>query len=110
MRLKSVDLPAPFGPMRAWRWPRFTTRSTPRMISVSPNDFVRFRSSSTGTPQREPGMDAAAVPRFMLSAPDGGVLETEHRAWGGGWLLLCREEPRCEIGRASCRERVGVRA
>ena len=34
IRLKSVDLPAPLGPMIAWRSPAGTARSTPRMISV----------------------------------------------------------------------------
>ena len=31
----SVDLPAPFGPIRAWISPALTDRSTPRRISAS---------------------------------------------------------------------------
>ena len=46
MRLKSVDLPAPFGPMIATRSPGATARSAPRMISVLPND-LRTSFSST---------------------------------------------------------------
>jgi hypothetical protein len=37
MRLNSVDLPAPFGPMIATRSPGATASSVPRMISVLPN-------------------------------------------------------------------------
>src|SRR5215470_20031707 len=83
MRLKSVDLPAPFGPIRAWRWPRFTMRSTPRMISVSPNDFRTFRSSSMGSPETAPGTGIVAFegPRLLMpSPPDGPQLGTDHRA------------------------------
>ena len=45
MRLKSVDLPAPFGPMIATRSPGATARSQPRMISVLPNDLRSAFSS-----------------------------------------------------------------
>ena len=49
MRLKSVDLPAPFGPMMATRSPGATARSQPRMISVLPNDLrSRFSSTAAG--------------------------------------------------------------
>ena len=45
MRLNRVVLPAPFGPMTAWRSPRATCRLTPRMISVGPKFFRTSRSS-----------------------------------------------------------------
>jgi hypothetical protein len=32
----SVDLPAPLGPMIAWRSPSAMSRDTPRMIGVGP--------------------------------------------------------------------------
>jgi hypothetical protein len=35
-RLNSVDLPAPLGPMSAWRVPASMARLTPRMIGVGP--------------------------------------------------------------------------
>ncbi|MCY1369751.1 hypothetical protein D9M69_568050 [compost metagenome] len=46
IRLNSVDLPAPLGPMMATRSPGRTARSTPRMISVLPKRLRRSRSSS----------------------------------------------------------------
>jgi hypothetical protein len=46
IRLNSVDLPAPFGPMMATRSPAFTARLAPRMISVLPK-FLRRSLSST---------------------------------------------------------------
>ena len=39
IRWKSVDLPAPLGPISACRSPTGISRSTPRMISVLPNDL-----------------------------------------------------------------------
>jgi hypothetical protein len=46
MRLKSVDLPAPLGPMIATRSPGATARLVPRMISVLPKDLRRSLSST----------------------------------------------------------------
>jgi len=46
MRLNSVDLPAPLGPMMPTRSPAFTARFTPRMISVLPKLLRRSLSSS----------------------------------------------------------------
>src|SRR5688572_31896654 len=40
--LASVDLPEPFGPIRAWVSPFFTTRSTPCRISRSSVRTCRF--------------------------------------------------------------------
>ena len=39
IRWNSVDLPAPLGPMTAWRSPARTARFTPRMICASPKDL-----------------------------------------------------------------------
>src|SRR5262249_53928891 len=44
IKLKSVVLPAPLGPMMAWRWPVGISRLTPRMISVTPKLWRPFRS------------------------------------------------------------------
>src|SRR5688572_9253830 len=41
----SVDLPEPFGPMRAWISPERTWRSTPLRICLSPAATCRFRIS-----------------------------------------------------------------
>src|SRR5215208_4126298 len=43
--LASVDLPDPFGPMRAWIWPSSIVRSTPLRISFSPARTWRLRIS-----------------------------------------------------------------
>src|SRR3954452_175812 len=45
--LASVDLPDPFGPMRAWIWPSSIVRSTPLRISFSPARTWRLRISSS---------------------------------------------------------------
>src|SRR4051812_49062074 len=45
--LASVDLPEPFGPMRAWIWPFSMARSTPLRISFSPALTCRLRISSS---------------------------------------------------------------
>src|SRR3990167_2838145 len=46
IRLNSVDLPAPLGPIRATRSPALMASSVPRMISVLPKDLRTLRSSS----------------------------------------------------------------
>lgn len=46
IRLNSVDLPAPLGPMMATRSPACTASWAPRMISVLPKLLRRSRSSS----------------------------------------------------------------
>ena len=38
----SVDLPEPFGPIRAWNSPERTRRSTPLRICLSPAETCRF--------------------------------------------------------------------
>src|SRR5687767_10964573 len=43
--LARVDLPEPFGPMRAWISPERTWRSTPLRICLSPAATCRFRIS-----------------------------------------------------------------
>ena len=43
-----VDLPAPFGPMRAWSSPAPTARSTPRRISPSSAEAWRSSTSRAG--------------------------------------------------------------
>src|SRR5882672_11567562 len=46
IRLKSVVLPAPLGPMMRRRSPGSTVRSTPDVTRSPPNDFVRLRTAS----------------------------------------------------------------
>src|SRR5215472_15711632 len=48
MRLNSVVLPAPFGPMMALRSPGMICSETPRTARKPPNAFDRSWSSSTG--------------------------------------------------------------
>ena len=45
MRLKSVDLPAPLGPMMAWIRPVSIPSSTPRMISVAAEILAQVASA-----------------------------------------------------------------
>src|SRR5258705_335723 len=58
IRLKSVVLPAPLGPMMRRRSPGSTVRSTPDVTRSPPNDFVRLRTASALSvppPQATPG-------------------------------------------------------
>src|SRR5262249_4821493 len=58
IRLNSVDLPAPFGPMTAAISPSATARSTSETARKPPNDLDRPLTSSTGRPlplAAEPG-------------------------------------------------------
>ena len=89
MRLKSVDLPAPFGPMMATRSPGATARSQPRMISVLPNDLRSPLSSmaqgaahagslNVMSPRSRPG------PRPSCGEATAAVLEGEEADHGHG--------------------------
>ena len=49
-RLKSVVLPAPLGPTRAWTVPRATVRSTSETARKPRNSLVRALVSSNGVP------------------------------------------------------------
>src|SRR2546428_14075008 len=49
MRLKSVVLPAPFGPMISRRSPGSTVRLTPEVTRSPPNDLSRSRTASAVT-------------------------------------------------------------
>src|SRR5437764_3510878 len=60
-RLKTVVLPAPFGPIRAWIVPRRTLRSTPRTAAKPRNSLVRPRVSRIRSDKPAPlrwGLDA----------------------------------------------------
>ena len=61
MRLNSVLLPAPLGPMMATRSPGFTARLAPRMICVLPK-LLRTSRSSTA-------YSAAAGGAVLISPP-----------------------------------------
>src|SRR5213593_1760748 len=50
MRLKSVVLPAPFGPMMRRRSPGSTARLTPEVTRSPPNDLSRSLTASAVTP------------------------------------------------------------
>jgi len=54
IRLKSVDLPAPFGPMMAWRSPIAIARFTPLMIEVRPKLLRTSLNCSAGLVKRTP--------------------------------------------------------
>src|SRR3954447_10274252 len=48
MIFTSVDLPAPFSPMRAWMEPRSSVRLPERSATTGPNDLTTRCSSSAG--------------------------------------------------------------
>src|ERR1700710_2229814 len=54
MHRSSVDLPDPFGPVRATTSPRSTVKLTLTSTGVSPNDLLISRTSTTRTPLRGP--------------------------------------------------------
>src|ERR1700733_3859698 len=70
IRLKVVDLPAPLGPISAWRSPSGMLRFTPRIISVWPKFLVSSLISSAAViprllpfpPELHPTLDARAPP------------------------------------------------
>ena len=68
MRLNSVDLPAPFGPMMPSASPGATSSSTPSTALSEPNDFVRlFNFRITRWP---PGRTPALIgPAFEIVSP-----------------------------------------
>ena len=51
-RLKTVDLPAPFGPISALIWPSWTSMSTSLTATKPANSLRRPRAESTGASPR----------------------------------------------------------
>src|SRR5947209_18620177 len=126
--LASVDLPDPFGPIRAWISPRPTLRSTPRRICLSSALTCRLRISSwdiglrlsvgwsAGSNRLGDGRERQRVAlaaareldelgeRRALQRPDRASLRAHPqkpcRARTPAVALV-----RAEIGRASCREK-----
>ena len=86
IRLNSVVLPAPFGPISAWRSPAATFMLTPRMISVWPKFLVTSVSDSDGgLIARHPAHDldqavpdALEVPR-LARQPDAAAQQAGQR-------------------------------
>ena len=83
-RLKTVVLPAPFGPIRAWMLPRATLRLTARTATKPANSLVRSCASRTvpsPTPRSPTGLLSACWRRPVKglaarrsSAIDGGTM------------------------------------
>src|SRR5512139_3872376 len=69
MRLNSVDLPAPFGPMTQAIRPRSTDRLTSRTATKPPNDLVTAstRSSMASASARRRPADAIGAPEVGLA-------------------------------------------
>src|SRR6201999_1934483 len=55
IRLNVVDLPAPFGPMMAWRSPGATLRLRSRMMLTLPKRFSTWRISMAAVTPDTPG-------------------------------------------------------
>src|SRR3712207_9581092 len=89
-RSASVDLPEPFGPIRAWNSPERTCRSTPLRICLSPAETCRFLISRS-----------AMVSEGLIVGV--GLAGGELDELGQRGALQRLDD---EIGRASCRERV----
>src|SRR5881396_278829 len=77
MRLKSVVLPAPLGPMMAAISPRATARLTPPTASNPPNALRTSRTSSTAATPEAPG---GGVQRADDPAREHEQQHDEHRA------------------------------
>src|SRR5882672_597827 len=89
IRLKSVDLPAPFGPINAWRVPASRTRLTPRMIGVAPNDLRTSTSSIaavvlTGSPRLRQRLARPAASQARLACGSGSHGHHPARVGEGG--------------------------
>ena len=86
IRLNSVDLPAPLGPMIACRSPGGIARSTPRMISVLPKLLrsvaaarARRRGHVAPPAQRCVGARSRAAPGAPDARPSAGAKRTARR-------------------------------
>src|SRR5690242_9087316 len=77
IKLKSVDLPAPLGPMIAWRSPSGTVSETPRMISVAPK-LLRTPASSSAV-SATGGRRAHGAPRIVHFRPQAPRHESADR-------------------------------
>src|SRR5712692_4395386 len=76
--LKKVDLPAPLGPMIAWRRPGWTTRSTPSTARSEPKALVSAcvrRSTACLRHPRSPRCGDTAEPLFQESQDASGQEE-----------------------------------
>src|SRR3954451_10814136 len=87
-RLITVVLPAPFGPIRAWRAPCSILSETPATAAMPPKCFSRPTVSSAT------GMSAS-----LLRQPFPAFLRQRRRTRGGGGT-----------GRAAARDPLGKRA
>src|SRR5271166_5216216 len=92
-RLKTVVLPAPFGPIKAWMVPRRTARSTPRTAVNPRNSFVsplvsRISSVNLSTLIAAPDALPVAIVRPSANLPSHEDNLTDKRKNRHG--LLCR--------------------
>src|SRR4051794_37380001 len=102
-RLKTVVLPAPFGPMRAWIEPSRMARFTSFTATKPLNSFVSPVADRMGSAAAEAaagsGATAAAIDALMRSCPSMGHLSVGHLLVGylaaallqGGEGLLARD-------------------
>src|SRR5207248_6067392 len=67
-RLKTVVLPAPFGPISAWIVPRRTFRSTPRTAAKPRNSLVRPRVSRIKSSNLCPAPTLFHLPNACIGA------------------------------------------
>ena len=81
--LNSVVLPAPFGPITPWIWPRSTASETPSRTTMPPK---RLASASTAS-KRRAHLDVA--PAAAGAGADRPSAPRPHHAWsqGGAWNL-----------------------
>src|SRR5262249_54687607 len=72
IKLNSVVLPAPFGPLMAFRWPGMTVSVTPRTAASPPQLLERPRSSRAGQPPSAFTSFPSRIPRKAAGAPRAG--------------------------------------
>ncbi len=118
-RLNSVVLPAPFGPMMAWRSPFAMSRLTPRMISVWPNALFTFAQAErdlghAATPlrlqfdhQSFPRHAGTRAPRCAATRrrPSRPTVATDHGSAAMHVDLAAEQHQRLALRRANGQER-----
>ena len=98
MRLKSVVLPAPFGPMMRRRSPGSTARSTEAVTSSPPKDLSRPRTASAVEAAHRAGPSPGAATAAAGGATVRAVARRHRRADAGHQPVRHEDDDRHEDG------------
>src|SRR5918994_2502988 len=93
-----VDLPEPFGPIKAWIEPFSTSRLTPLRISLPSAVTCRLRISSSANSTPKFGFEVSGLRRGDGGLGDGCL------GSGGGRMLVCELD---QLGQGRAGERLG---